>query len=126
MHHARTRLSSPRHLQHAARFGLPTVLLLWTGAALAQDATPLPAGPGHDEFIQGCGGCHDLDTVTSRRLAPADWKSMVDKMIGRGAALTDAQAAAVATYLARNFAATAPQTPIPIAPTGNEAAPAPG
>ena len=99
-------------------------VLLWAGAAAAQGAPDLPPGPGHDEFLQGCNSCHDLNTVTSRHLSAAGWKSEVDNMIGRGAPLSDAQAAAVTDYLVRNFAA-APAPPIPIAPMGDTpAAPA--
>lgn len=96
--------------------GLGAALLSWAGAAAAQDSVDkLPAGPGHDEFVQGCNNCHDLSTVTSRRLTPAGWKANVDNMIGRGAPLNEAQAAAVVAYLTQNFAA-APEAPIPIAP----------
>jgi competence protein ComEA len=102
-------------MKHGAAWGA-AVLLLWAGAAAAQNAADtLPPGPGHDEFLLGCNACHDLSTVTSRRYDPDHWKAMVDNMVGRGAPLNAAQAAAVTDYLVRNFAAP-PEAPIPIAP----------
>src|SRR6516164_10264987 len=100
-------------LRLVAGWGASAAILLWAGAAAAQNtADNLPPGPGHDEFLQGCNSCHDLSTVTSRRYTPDAWKAMVDNMVGRGAPLNPDQAAAVTDYLVRNFTA-APEAPIP-------------
>ena len=72
-------------------------------ASGAEPASALPPGPGHDITAQACLGCHEADTITRRRLAPADWKDMVDLMVTYGAMVDDKQKAEIVDYLSRTL-----------------------
>jgi hypothetical protein len=76
------------------------------GLAMASGVEPaseLPPGPGHDVTVQSCLGCHEADTITRRRLSPADWKDMVDLMVTYGAMVDDKQKAEIVDYLSRTL-----------------------
>jgi hypothetical protein len=47
--------------------------------------------------------CHPLSRVESTKHTAADWKTIVDMMISRGAQLTPEEAIVVVNYLATNF-----------------------
>ena len=89
----------------AANFG--------TGAAPAQggggaaqspaDEWGLPAGEGRDVVATACTGCHDLEGVKNKKLTVAEWKDIVNNMVGYGATLSDAQVTAVSEYLAKAY-----------------------
>jgi len=72
-------------------------------ASGAEPASELPTGLGHDVTVQACLGCHGADTITRRRLSPADWKDMVDIMVNYGAMADDKQKAEIAGYLSRTL-----------------------
>lgn len=50
-----------------------------------------------------CSKCHGLDRVTSQSKTETEWTSTVDRMIGKGAELNDAERAAVIGYLSENY-----------------------
>lgn len=50
-----------------------------------------------------CTVCHSLDRVTSSAKTEAEWTSTVERMIGHGAQLSDAEKAAVISYLAATY-----------------------
>src|SRR5262249_10665308 len=50
-----------------------------------------------------CGACHGLDLITSGGRSAADWKTVVNKMVGFGADIPDDQVTAVLDYLTKNF-----------------------
>jgi cytochrome c-type biogenesis protein CcmH/NrfF len=50
-----------------------------------------------------CTTCHTLSRAESQRLSAADWKSIVDSMIARGAKLTPDEETLVVDYLAANY-----------------------
>jgi Quinohemoprotein amine dehydrogenase A, alpha subunit, haem binding len=50
-----------------------------------------------------CTVCHSLSRVESLRLSAADWSTVVDQMIARGAQLTPAEKTVIVNYLAANF-----------------------
>ncbi len=50
-----------------------------------------------------CIACHGLDRVTSKTKTESEWTSTVERMIGHGAQLNDAEKAAVITYLAATY-----------------------
>ena len=51
-----------------------------------------------------CGtGCHSVDVVTSQRMNSEQWNAIVQIMIARGARASDAEAKAIADYLAKTF-----------------------
>jgi hypothetical protein len=50
-----------------------------------------------------CTECHNLQTVTSAKKSRDGWTSNVERMIGKGARLNDAEKAAVIDYLAEAY-----------------------
>jgi len=51
-----------------------------------------------------CVGCHDLARVEALRKTEAEWATTVQRMVGKGARLTDVEQAAVVQYLAATYA----------------------
>jgi mono/diheme cytochrome c family protein len=69
-------------------------------------ATPSRAEEGKELAKRVCTSCHGLDTVTeSGGRSREAWASVVNEMIGLGAAATDSEAAAIVDYLSREFPA---------------------
>jgi len=76
------------------------------GTAKLGAFTPLALPPGGAKALveKTCGtGCHSVDVVTSQRMSPADWNSLVQNMVARGAEASDAQARAIAEYLGKTL-----------------------
>lgn len=66
----------------------------------------LPAGGAKALVDKTCGtGCHSVDVVTSQRMTPAEWNTVVQNMVARGAQASDAQAKAIVEYLSKTLAA---------------------
>jgi cytochrome c5 len=68
-----------------------------------------PATAANDDAIKkvmeaSCGGCHGLDLVTGRVGTQAEWQEVVDRMIGRGAALEAKDITPLVQYLAKTYA----------------------
>jgi quinoprotein glucose dehydrogenase len=73
-------------------------------ASLQPAPRTLPEGPGRDLVARTCAGqCHDIRTVTSHRMSPAEWSAMVETMINRGAKANETDAKAITDYLAVHF-----------------------
>lgn len=53
-----------------------------------------------DILNTNCAACHSTARIASARKDLAGWKASIDRMIGKGAILTDAQAGLIAEYLA--------------------------
>ena len=86
--------------------GLAAMVIASLGSGMTSGAEPaseLPPGPGHDVTAQVCLVCHGADTITRRRLSPADWKDMVDIMVNHGALADDKQKAEIVDYLSRTL-----------------------
>src|SRR4051794_26948735 len=102
---------------------------LWTSTLPLQAqgtaaAPPMPEGPGRSLVAAQCAGCHAMDVTLSKRGTRDEWASIVKMMVERGAAITDADAAIIAGYLAQNFG---PDAPAPAATRQASALPdAPG
>lgn len=75
--------------------------------AMADEPTVnLKPGPGLDKVEGNCGACHSLDYIqmNSPFLNAAGWNAEVTKMIkAMGAPIGDADAKAIADYLAKNY-----------------------
>lgn len=71
--------------------------------ASAQAASGLPPGPGHDQVETICAACHAPDVVAQQARTKEQWSEVVDQMIGRGAAVADADYPIIVEYLAKNF-----------------------
>ena len=83
------------------------VTALMVGAVLASAATGCtPTGPsgaaaGGQALVQAkCSMCHTLERVDQAKKDKAGWVATVDRMRGKGAVLTDEEAAQVTDYLA--------------------------
>jgi cytochrome c5 len=63
----------------------------------------LPEGDGRKILETSCAGCHDLSVVTKGRLSKAAWQDLIDRMIGMGAKVEDAQVPTLVEYLSKNF-----------------------
>lgn len=70
-------------------------------SSLTQTSTaPLDAAT---QVQERCSKCHPLTRVESTRHSAAEWKTIVDLMISRGAQLTPEEETVVVDYLATNF-----------------------
>jgi len=80
----------------AARRGTPNV------GAFAPAA--LAAGGEKALIEKTCGtGCHSVEVVTSQRMNRQEWNAVVQNMVARGAAASDAEAKAMVEYLAKTL-----------------------
>jgi competence ComEA-like helix-hairpin-helix protein len=89
----------------AMRALLPTLLLAaatFSGASRSEEQD-MPGGPGKDVTITVCTACHGVGKIRRQRLSTDAWSDKIGDMIDRGAQATDAQADAIAAYLAANF-----------------------
>lgn len=74
-------------------------------AYLAAHFRPTPvvahqtASGGEAVYRSACLTCHETDLIDQQRLSPAGWGREVDKMIGWGAQVPDADKAALVSYL---------------------------
>ena len=75
-------------------------------ASADEPVVNLKPGPGLDKVQGNCGACHSLDYIqmNSPFLNAAGWNAEVAKMIkAMGAPISDADAKAIADYLAKNY-----------------------
>ena len=72
-------------------------------AALPTYAQDLPDGPGKDTVEKVCTVCHGLEDIVSSKRSKAEWKALVDKMVGFGAQAKDEELEAIINYLVKNF-----------------------
>ena len=66
-----------------------------------QGQAALPDGPGRDVLTQKCFQCHQMSMWSAIRQDQTAWKSVIHRMIGRGALWTGDEIDAMAGYLAR-------------------------
>jgi len=81
-------------------------VLLGLPAAADEPVINLKPGPGLDKVEGNCGACHSLVYIqmNSPFLNAAGWNAEVTKMIKAfGAPIGDADAKAIADYLAKNY-----------------------
>jgi len=86
---------------------LAVILLTTACSSGASSTTAVPASTtaldGATLVQERCTVCHPLSRVESTKHTAADWKTIVDMMISRGAQLTPEEAIVVVNYLATNF-----------------------
>jgi quinoprotein glucose dehydrogenase len=64
----------------------------------------LPAGGAKTLLEKTCGtGCHAIEVVTSQRLKGAEWNSIVQAMVARGAQASDAEVKVIVEYLGKTL-----------------------
>ena len=70
-------------------------------AAAAPGSAPKP--DGKQILETACTTCHTLARVSSLKLTKPEWVTMVDKMKGRGAELSEEDTSAVVEYLVKTY-----------------------
>jgi hypothetical protein len=89
--------------------------------AVAQDS--LPPGPGMEETLKGCGGCHGIGQILTEKRSAEEWANTVTMMITNGAPVEENDFDKVVGYLATYFGTNPPPAP-GAAPAAPAAAPA--
>ena len=87
-------------------FAIFAALAVALPAAADEPEINLKPGPGLDQVMGNCGACHSLVYIqmNSPFLNAAGWTAEVNKMIKAfGAPIGDADAKAIADYLAKNY-----------------------
>ena len=103
-----------------------TVILASLLVSLVAQNAPAPAGaklldgPGEKLVEKTCQSCHAVSTFTSKRLSADDWADEVEKMVSRGAVLTDAETDQVVQYLAAHYGPEDAKSGQGLAPEANE------
>ncbi|WP_230532081.1 hypothetical protein [Microvirga roseola] len=57
------------------------ILSGWGSAVWAQDFQSLPPGPGRDETIAWCSGCHSMALVTQQGMSRSRWDDTITWMV---------------------------------------------
>jgi len=78
-------------------------LILAIAAGVLRAADDLPDGQGKQEVEKACGSCHGVDLFTGQKHTAAEWRTVVDTMVGYGAVLDEKQIDVVVAYLTKNF-----------------------
>jgi len=71
--------------------------------ASAQAPMVAASGPGSDVFQRICVLCHPPDRIVSVRRTRTEWEEVLDKMITRGAQVTDDNYGTLEDYLLHNY-----------------------
>jgi competence protein ComEA len=69
----------------------------------------LPDGPGKEEVVRVCSGCHDLMFTVSTRETEDGWTRIVNDMRSKGADGTEEDFAKVIAYLTAHMGKPAPR-----------------
>lgn len=72
------------------------------GLAGAQ-TKPLPPGPMQAKVKAACTQCHNASRITDQHFSRKEWSDQIEKMVGLGAEVPDAERAAFLDYLTKNF-----------------------
>ena len=99
--------SSNKFILRAALVGLALAFFVSTTVlnSSANQAKPLPDGPGKAETQKLCASCHDIEKSVSERHDRAGWQQTIEKMLSFGAKATDEEFNATLNYLSTHFAA---------------------
>jgi competence ComEA-like helix-hairpin-helix protein len=73
------------------------------GAPAAGGQFVLATGPGADVFQRVCVLCHTPDRIVANRKTRTEWDEVIDKMITRGAQVTDDNYGPIEEFLLRNY-----------------------
>ena len=78
------------------------------GGGQEPPAPPPAEGPSGDltgeELLEArCTGCHGLDQVKSASKTESEWEATVERMRGKGAELSDAEAETLVDYLTETY-----------------------
>jgi competence protein ComEA len=64
-----------------------------------------PEGPGREETLRLCKGCHEIERSISKRQDKAGWQATMTKMLAFGTKGTPQEHALIVDYLAKYFPA---------------------
>jgi|SRR5579863_3525442 len=84
--------------------------ILYLALLLASDENTLPPGEGQAIVQQKCSSCHALKVVTGKKASRQQWSIIVDRMITRGADVSEDDIDTLLDYLAKNFGPAPGQT----------------
>ena len=89
----------------AVILSLLAVVLIICSCSSGVTTTPSPTTSldGKTLVQERCSACHPLARIERTDRTADEWKSIVDKMIAKGARLTPEEEAVVVEYLATNF-----------------------
>ena len=69
-----------------------------------QQQSRFPEGPGRAILERACGSCHDAGAITTNHFAtPAEYRDVIDAMIGTGAQVSDTEKPILVDYLFTNY-----------------------
>ena len=68
-------------------------------------AQQLADGPGREEMMRLCKGCHEVARSVSVRQDRAGWQTTMNKMVGFGMKATDEEVTVILDYLFKNYPA---------------------
>jgi hypothetical protein len=82
-----------------------TEAIALTEAAVVTEAVVVTDVPVTGEEIMNlqCTACHGISRITSTKASLEQWQAIVERMILKGAKLTEAEKAALVQYLAENY-----------------------
>ena len=82
-----------------------TAVVVATEELIATEAVVVTdAGVNAEELMNTrCTTCHALSRVTSKKATIEQWQSIVERMVTKGAVLTEEEQAALIEYLAANY-----------------------
>jgi competence protein ComEA len=81
------------------------LLALAALAALTLPAQEYPEGPGREEMLKICKGCHEMPRSVSKRQDREAWRETLNKMTAFGMKSTDEEFNRTLDYLAKNYPA---------------------
>jgi putative heme-binding domain-containing protein len=81
------------------------ICALLCGLCISNEAfgQTLPDGKGKAELLRICTVCHQVDTVTSLKQTPVEWRKTVNDMVARGADGSKEDLDNIVLYLSTNF-----------------------
>ncbi len=96
-----------RYRSLAIIFALLPLLIFTTacasGAPIVTTPSVTAAQDGATLVQERCTVCHSLDRITGAHYTAAEWKTVVDQMIAKGAQLTSVEESAVVQWLAATY-----------------------
>jgi competence ComEA-like helix-hairpin-helix protein len=84
-------------------FRFLVIAILLTGASASAQDIVLPDGKAKAIIESACTDCHGLDQVVANGMSDKDWRATVNRMVKKGASLSDAQIDEVVEYLSVYF-----------------------
>jgi hypothetical protein len=87
---------------------LPLALVLFASIVAAAQAPeapgkPLPPGPMEPKVKASCTQCHNTSRLWDQHFTRMQWSDELDKMVGLGAVVPDADRKGILDYLTANF-----------------------